>query len=383
MTRRLVILTEIISPYRIPLFNCLAKDSGVDLHVIFLSENDPGLRQWKVYKEEIRFSHEVLPSWRRRVGRFNLLLNRRVMDALRQANPQAILCGGYNYIASWQALMWARLRNVAFLLWSESNRHDARSGLALVEMLKAEFLRNCDGFVVPGRSAKEYLIAHNVRSDRIYTAPNAIDNDLFCSAAQAARQDATVLRRELDLPNRYILFVGRLVPEKGVFELLRAYATLDQGLRQQVGLVFVGDGPYRAELQKQASAVTDGVIKFPGFAQREQLPAYYALAEMFVLPTYTDTWGLVVNEAMACGLPVIVSRVAGCASDLIQEDWNGLLVKPKDIFSLQSAMANLATRPDLCANMGAHARQHIAQYSPGAWSVAIAETVRAITGTHD
>jgi glycosyltransferase involved in cell wall biosynthesis len=86
---------------------------------------------------------------------------------------------------------------------------------------------------------------------------------------------------------------------------------------------------------------------------------------------------------MACGLPVIVSRVAGCASDLIQEDWNGLLVKPKDIFSLQSAMANLARRPDLCANMGAHARQHIAQYSPAAWSVAIAETVKAITGTHD
>jgi len=383
MTRRLVILTEIISPYRIPLFNCLAADSGVDLHVIFLSENDPSLRQWKVYKEEIRFSHEVLPSWRRRVGRFNVLLNGRVMDALRQANPQAILCGGYNYIASWQALIWARIRNVAFLLWSESNRYDARGGLAVVELLKAEFLRNCDGFVVPGRSAKEYLTAHNIRSDRIFTAPNAIDNDLFCSLAQATRQDATAVRRRLDLPSRYILFVGRLVPEKGVFELLRAYATLDQSLRERVGLVYVGDGPCRVELQKQASTVTDGAIRFPGFAQREQLPAYYALAEMFVLPTYTDTWGLVVNEAMACGLPVIVSRVAGCASDLIQENWNGLLIPPKDISTLQSAMANLAARPDLCANMGAHARQHIAQYSPGAWSEAIADVVRAITGTHD
>jgi len=104
---------------------------------------------------------------------------------------------------------------------------------------------------------------------------------------------------------------------------------------------------------------------------------------MFVLPTYTDTWGLVVNEAMACGLPVIVSRVAGCASDLIRENWNGLLIDPKDISSLNSAMANLATRVDLCASMGAHARQHIAQYSPGAWSVAIAGALKVITGTHD
>jgi len=383
MRRRLVILTEIISPYRIPLFNCLAQDSEVDLHVIFLSENDPGLRQWKVYKEEIRFSHEVLPSWRRRVGKVNVLLNGKVLHALRQASPQAILCGGYNYIASWQALMWAHFRNIPFLLWSESNRYDARSGHAIVEVLKAEFIQNCDGFVVPGRSAEEYLVAHNIRQNRIFTAPNAVDNDLFCSLAEVARQGATALRRELDLPNRYILFVGRLVPEKGVFELLQAYATLDHDLRRQVGLVFVGDGACRAELQKQASTLTEGTIKFPGFAQREQLPAYYALAEMLVLPTYTDTWGLVVNEAMACGLPVIVSRVAGCVSDLIQEKQTGWVIEPKDVSSLKSAMVNLATRPDLCANMGAHARQHIAQFSPRAWSEAITDAVKAIIGTHD
>ena len=145
----------------------------------------------------------------------------------------------------------------------------------------------------------------------------------------------------------------------------------------------MGDGPCRAELQREASSISSGTIKFTGFAQREQLPAYYALAEMFVLPTYTDTWALVVNEAMACGLPVIVSRVAGCASDLIQEDWNGLLVEPKDVASVKAAITSLATRPDLCANMGAHGRQHIAQFSPEAWSVAITEAVSTIIGTHD
>jgi glycosyltransferase involved in cell wall biosynthesis len=382
MTRRLVILTEIISPYRIPLFNCLAEESDISVHVIFLAENDPGLRQWKVYKEEIRFSYEVLPSWRARIGNFNVLLNGNVTRALRKAAPDVILCGGYNYIASWQALLWARLHNVPLLLWSESNQYDARGGKAAVEWLKAEFLRRCSGFVVPGRAALEYLLSQKVSEDKIFTAPNAVDNDLFASAAFLARQNAASKRRELGLPDRYILFVGRLVPEKGIFELLNAYSRLDEAVRQQVGLVFVGDGPSRPELQTLAAAVTPGTIRCAGFAQREELPDYYALAAMLVLPTYTDTWGLVVNEAMACSLPVIVSRVAGCTSDLIRENWNGFLVPPRDVSSLTSAMRSLAVQPDLCATMGAHSAQHIAQFSPKTWSVAIAAMVTATLGNH-
>ena len=383
MKRRLVIITEIISPYRIPLFNSLAQNPEIDLHVIFLSENDPSLRQWKVYKHEIAFSHQILPSWRRRVGKYNFLLNSKLIQSLSQASPQAILCGGYSYVASWRALLWARSRNIPFLLWSESNRYDVRRGHALVEMLKKEFLSNCDGFVVPGLCAQEYLRVHDIREDRIFTAPNAVDNDLFSSSALLTRQSATSTRRELDLPDRYFLFVGRLVREKGIFELLRAYAMLADNLRRQVGLVFVGDGPCRSELEEQAHIVTVGAVRFPGFVQREQLPAYYGLAEIFVLPTYTDTWGLVVNEAMACGLPVIVTRVAGCVPDLIRENRNGLLVRPRDVASLQSAMAMLACQRDLGAEMGAHASQHIAGYSPRAWSAGIADAVQAIVGMHD
>jgi glycosyltransferase involved in cell wall biosynthesis len=245
-------------------------------------------------------------------------------------------------------------------------------------MLKDEFLRHCDGFVVPGFAANEYLRAHKIRQDKIFFAPNAVDNDLFSSLALDARRNSSIRRRELDLPDRYILFVARVVREKGVFELVKAYSALEEDLRRRIGLVIVGDGPAWAELQKEASVVTVGTIKFPGFVQREQLPAYYALAEMFVLPTYTDTWGLVVNEAMACAVPVIVSRVAGCAADLIQEDWNGLLVEPRDVSSLKSAISKLAGRPDVCAKMGTHASEQIARYSPRAWSLAIADAIKTI-----
>jgi len=380
MTRRLVLLTEIISPYRIPLFNALARHENVDLHVIFLAETDPSLRQWQVYREEIKFSYRVLPSWRRRLGRYNMLLNSGIGRTLAAASPDAILCGGYSYIASWQALLWARSRTLPFLLWSESNIQDLRRGHALVEFLKTEFVHRCDGFVVPGRSAREYLRSQKIKENSIFTAPNAVDNDLFAAAAAIARREAGTRRRELGLPDRYFLFVGRLVPEKGVFDLLSAYAKLDDAVRQQVGLAFVGDGVSRRQLEEQATSITPGRVRFSGFAQREQLAEYYALAQALILPTYTDTWGLVVNEAMACGLPVILSRAAGCAADLVKELWNGLLIPPKDVAALTKAMTSLANQPELCVTMGANAVQHISHYSPAEWATGIARAVETTAG---
>jgi glycosyltransferase involved in cell wall biosynthesis len=381
MKRRLVILTEIISPYRIPLFNALAQHEDVDLHVIFLAETDPTLRQWHVYKEEIQFSYQVLRSWRRRFGRYNVLLNRGLFRALVTNVPDVIFCGGYNYVASWQALVWARSHKTPFLLWSESNAKDLRRGHAMVEFLKNEFLRKCSGFVVPGRAAQEYLCAHKkIKENVIITAPNAVDNDLFAAAAGAARQDEGIHRRELGLPDRYFLFVGRLVREKGVFELLSAYAKLDESVRRRIGLVLVGDGASRPQLEEEASSISPGVIRFAGFAQREQLAIYYGLAEMLILPTYADTWGLVVNEAMACGLPVILSRAAGCAVELVKANWNGLLVAPRDTLSLTSAMRSLASQPDLRATMGSNSAQLITRYSPKEWSIRVARMVAAAGG---
>jgi glycosyltransferase involved in cell wall biosynthesis len=380
VTRRLVIITEIISPYRIPLFNALAKRSEVDLHVIFLAETDPQLRQWQVYKNEIKFSCRVLRSYRRRIGRFHALINFGMGGALSDARPDVILCGGYNYLASWHALLWARAHSVPFFLWSESNLRDMRSGRAPVEMLKGEFLRRCSGFVVPGKSAKDFLLARGIKDRMIFNALNAVDNDLFAAAASLARANAGPIRNECGLPGRYFLFVGRLVREKGIFELLSAYATLDEDLRRAIGLVFVGDGPLREALEREAATISSGMIRFVGFAQRDDLPKYYALADMMILPTYTDTWGLVVNEAMACGLPVILSAAAGCGQDLVTENWNGRVVPSRDVQALASAMRDIAEDSNLRSMMGARSGQRIREYSPEAWSEGIATMMAAGQG---
>jgi glycosyltransferase involved in cell wall biosynthesis len=136
-------------------------------------------------------------------------------------------------------------------------------------------------------------------------------------------------------------------------------------------------------MEEQAACISPGVIRVAGFAHREQLAAYYALADVLVLPTYTDTWGLVVNEGMACGLPVILSRAAGCAADLVRENWNGLLVAPRDESSLMLAMRTIASQPSLRATMGTHSAQHVSNYSPQEWSRGITAMIETAGGMHE
>jgi glycosyltransferase involved in cell wall biosynthesis len=366
MIRRLVILTEIIAPYRIPVFNVLARQAGLDLHVIFLAETDHALRQWRIYTDDIRFSYEVLPSWRWRAGKYSILVNRGLWSALDKASPQAILCGGYNYPASWEALWWARRHNVRFVLWTESNQRDKRSGRAGVEWLKRYFVNACNAFVVPGKSSFAYLQTLGVSERAIFTAPNAVDNTFFSTQAENTGTHASEFREKLTLPPRFILFAGRLVPEKGVFDLLDAYAKLESGLRSEVGLVFAGDGVSRHELVRQAKQISPGSVCFPGFAQREDLAGLYAVAEALVLPTHSDPWGLVVNEAMACGLPIIVSTVAGCAADLVEDGWNGYVVPPRDSEKLSVAITSLLRQAELKQQMRARCLERIRHYSPEA-----------------
>ncbi len=373
MTRKTVILTEIIAPYRIPVFNALARRDGMDLHVIFLAETDRAVRQWHIYTDDIRFSYEVLPSWRWRAGKHSLLVNRGLWLALDAARPQAIVCGGYNYPASWGSLWWARRRNVRFVLWTESNQRDQRSGRAGVEWLKRYFVNSCNAFVVPGKSSFAYLRTLGVSEEAIFTAPNAVDNTFFATQAEVARCHPAAFREKFGLPRRFILFVGRLIPEKGVFDLLEGYAKLESGLRSEVGLVFAGDGVSREELVQRAKRISPGTVCFPGFAQREDLAGLYALAETLVLPTHSDTWGLVVNEAMACGLPIIVSSVAGCSADLVEEGWNGYVVPSQDSEKLSVAIKSLVGQPERKRQMSARSLERIRSYSPEACADGLAE----------
>ncbi len=374
MSRRvgITIVTEIIAPYRIPVFNAAAQREDIQLQVIFLAENDPSLRQWRVYKDEIHFSYEVLPSSRWKLGKSSVLLNWGVGKALERASPDLIVCGGYNYPASWHAAGWARRRKVPFVLWSESTARDIRQGRWLVQFAKKRFLERSDAFLVPGLAARNYLLELGVQESKIYFAPNAVDVGFFGERTRITRQNVDDIRRQFNLPERYFLCVGRLVPEKGVFDLVQAYERLTPEVKRDVGLVFVGDGSARPQLEALASAGAPGRIRVLGFLHREQLASVYALAEALVFPTHSDTWGLVVNEAMACGLPIVASEVAGCVADLVKNEWNGFVIPPGALEKWSEAMSLIATEPELRRVMGRNSESRVQDFSPRNWADGLA-----------
>ena len=234
----------------------------------------------------------------------------------------------------------------------------------------------------PDGLAAEFLQTHKVCKEKIFTAVNAVDNDLFARSAAKARQNVTQLRQELGLPLRYFLYVGRLVREKGIFELVAAYATLEEQLREEVGLVFAGDGSSRRDLEAQAARVSRGVVKFAGFAHRERLAEYYALAEALVLPNLFGYLGFGGERSYGVRIARHLSQAAGCAADLVTEGWNGRIVPVKSVPQLASAMQALGSRPDLCASMGVNSLNRIADYTPQHWSEGIVRMLEATARKH-
>jgi glycosyltransferase involved in cell wall biosynthesis len=202
----------------------------------------------------------------------------------------------------------------------------------------------------------------------IFHAPNAVDIEFLANRSNLSGSNQTA-----HLPPRFFLYVGRLVPEKGVFDLLAAYRNLPRGVREDFGLVFVGSGVCRAELETRARGLKSGTIAFTGFLEKEELADIYARAAALVLPTHSDVWGLVVNEAMACGLPIIASSVAGCVADLVEDGWNGRIVAAGNPDVLGAAMQSLALDPELRSTMSARSRQRSRDYSPEACARGLAQ----------
>lgn len=351
--RRVVLLTEIPAPYRIPLFNALA--TRVDLEVVFLARRNPE-RPYALHEEELQFQRRVLPHRELTVRGRWLVLNRGVLAALRGAD--AVVVGGWNQPAFWLALAWARATRTPAVGWVEStltDRRSTRSGPA-----KRTLVRFCSAFVVPGAAAREY-VETLASAARIEQAPNAVDSALFASRVL----DRNTLRADLGLDGCCFLYVGRLAPEKGVDVLLRAFADVDGEL------VVAGSGPEEARLRRLAPPR----VRFLGHLERDELPAWYAAADVLVLPSLSEPWGMPLNEAAAAGLPLVATDAVGAARELVEPGANGLVVPAGDVDALHDALGRLAGDERFRREAGARSRELAARLTPERWAEAVARLV--------
>ncbi len=299
-----------------------------------------------------------------------------IWKQLNRHDPTVVLVPGYYTAAGLAAALWGKCKRRRTVLMTESTEEDhVRSGVK--ETVKSFLIRFLfDWAIAGGKPHRRYLQRLGFRPERVASFYDVVDNDFFRDRAQAIRKHSQPA--DFDLPDRYFLYVGRLAEEKNIRGLLNAYFAFRKA-GGQWPLVLVGDGPERPaleELARQSPFFND--IRFEGLRSTAELPQYYAFAGSFVLPSTREPWGLVANEAMAAGLPLIVSRCCGCAEDLLQEGKNGCSFDPSIEGDLEACLNAVGSLNDeVLAFMGASSQEIVSRFSPQAWAAEVARIVRA------
>jgi len=247
------------------------------------------------------------------------------------------------------------------------------------EWIKRQLVtRLFDGAFVGGERAQRYAESLGIPPGRIVRGYDVVDTPYFVRAAAEARAKAAQLRPALGLPERYFLYVGRLSPEKNLPSLLRAYGAYRRVAPEGWALLIVGSGPQESDLKQLAEELALPDVHWPGFQQLDALPPFYALGSCLVLPSTSEPWGLVVNEAMAAGLPVIVSERCGCVPELVREGVNGFVFDPGDEAALTHTMIRVSSDGCNVAEMGRASQQIISDYTPDTWAAQFLELIRLV-----
>jgi 1,2-diacylglycerol 3-alpha-glucosyltransferase len=290
---------------------------------------------------------------------------RSLQACLTELSPDVVCINGWSFGGAIAALQWCVSHQVPVIMMSDSTALD-HPRHRWKEMVKHRIVGLCSARLVAGSRHRDYIAELGAPLERVFTGYDVVDNDHFRAGADAARGVERQRRRQLALPQRYFMSCSRLIEKKNICRLLRAYALY----RERAGsapwsLVIVGEGELRSELL--ALRVRLGLqenVHFAGEKAYHELPIYYGLASAFVHASTTEQWGLVVNEAMAAGLPVLVSERCGCAADLVTPGINGLTFDPCDVDALSEAMLEISGESADREGMARASQEIVARWSP-------------------
>jgi glycosyltransferase involved in cell wall biosynthesis len=354
--------------YQAPLFRLLAASGKLELKVFFFSDFSLHQHHEKAFGRSFKwdvnltdgYEWEVLPRWG--LGHSAALRPRwpvrGLKERLKAGHFDAVAVHGWGgHIGLLQALSAVNALGVPILLRGESTP-DKTSAQALRRRMRNSFCRKLfrcvAGFLCIGSLNRQFYRSFGVPESKLFLVPYAVDNLRFQSLRGEAALRRETFRHKLGLePGRpVILFAAKFIPVKAPGDLLVAYqrvwlntAEADRGMKPY--LLFVGDGPLRGELETLAGTAKGTDVRFLGFRNQSEMPAFYDLCDLFVLPSHFEPWGLVINEAMNAGKPVIVSDCVGAAPDLVQTGRNGWIFEYGNVPALADCLRQAITGADL------------------------------------
>jgi glycosyltransferase involved in cell wall biosynthesis len=373
--KRIAIVTTHPIQYYVPLFALMAKQPELDIMVYYTwGESCLGEKYDPDFCKEIEWDIPLLDGYKytflkntsKEPGshHFRGIINPTLIQEIEVWAPDAVWVWGWAFDSHLKAMRYFKGK-VPVWFRGDSTLLDEPKGWNIRKYLRRIFLcwvyRHVDICLYTGTANRAYYKRHGVREDQLVYAPHSVDNDRFAADDQNRNTLANAWRNQLGIldDDAVFLFAGKLESKKGLKSIIEAFKILEN---LKARLVIAGNGVLEAELRQLASC--DGRIIFLPFQNQQQMPILYRLGDVFVLPSEgpSETWGLSVNEAMACGRPVIVSDRCGCAADLVQPGVNGYCFSAGNVAQLATVMQQCLD-PDNRNKMGETSRQIIARFS--------------------
>jgi glycosyltransferase involved in cell wall biosynthesis len=248
-----------------------------------------------------------------------------------RAKPEMIISGNMGP-TSLMCLVVTKLLGVPFVIWTEEIKETAGEISSIQKFLRSILLPRTTAFLAWGKPAKDHILNQGISEEKLYYCAQAVDSDWWIEASKSC--DPKAIKSQLKLKGRVYLLIGQLIPRKGFDNVIVAWSKLSQGVQMNNHLLIVGQGESEYSLKQLAHQLRIPNILFTGQKTQEELVELFAAADIFVFPSIVDVWGMVVNEAMASGLPVLASKYAGASQELLSNKKYGALFDPLDIDSI-------------------------------------------------
>jgi glycosyltransferase involved in cell wall biosynthesis len=349
MKIRVAILHPIIAPYRIPLFDNLSKEADLEVKIFQDVQSMSNRPFWQANKSYF-FDHECVEAVKVRlpwkIKRKDVVYTENNFSwiplklplYLKSYLPDVIISTELG-VRTLLAGIYAKIYKKKMLVWSVEYLIGIRKHTTLRINFRKLLAKKIDGFCSCGAENKKYLEHLGVAANKIFNVGNVVDNSYFqTNATTEARKK---IRKELGLSGTVFFNIGQLIGRKAIDRLIRIWATLPDRILKDSMLIIIGGGTEEDNLKNLSKALGLLNVLFIPPKTLSELPSFYAAGDVFIFPTLEDGWGLVINEAMACGKPILCSKYAGCCPELIQEGVNGYSFDPLDEDNTRGAIIRM------------------------------------------
>lgn len=393
---RLAIIAGHPVQYVAPWLAQLAQQEDIEIHVFYLWDfgvveaKDPGFGitlEWDIPLLE-GYPYSFVENISSDPGNHHFLgyVNPGLVRQVAAWEPDVIFLMNYAFFSYFLLILDPRTWRLPILFRGDSHDIGRPKSIYvhLSKLIRKIIFSRFSAFLDVGKSNRNYIIASGVPPHKLFHSPHAIDNNRFQTARPLAISQGKVLRANLSVDEDQILiaFVGKLIPIKRPFDLLKAFSLLTPEIRRRAALLFVGEGKLKADLRLAIGEAGFNNVHFLDFQNQSAMPSIYAASDLLVLPSQNETWGLVVNEAMNLSCPALVSDHVGCGPDLILADETGWVFPTGDVQVLSKYLETAISNPVKLRQMGMNAARHVSDYSYESASAGLHAALRYVSRGH-